>query len=286
MRLREQAHQIVLHAIGVLVFVNEQVRDAAVVVFSQGVVVAQQADRLEQQVVEVQGIGLQQAAFVLIPDRRQPLSFRIARLGAHVLRRLAVVLREADARERRAAGHEILLVQPQVTVNSLDDGELVVLVVDGEVGREAGSEFGQRPAVAAQDPDSERVERRDRQRAERIAAGQQRGHTFLHLVGGLVGEGHGYDGVGRHPTGGDQMGDAVRDDARLAAAGAGQNQQGTFAVLDGLALPVVESFEEIHELRGSGPGSDPSGAAAPASFHWTILARGARRTAIRGAASA
>ena len=57
----------------------------------------------------------------------------------------------------------------------------------------------------------------------------------LHLAGGLVGEGDGEDVAGADALL-QQVGDAARDDARLAAAGAGQDEQRPFDVRDGLAL--------------------------------------------------
>ena len=48
---------------------------------------------------------------------------------------------------------------------------------------------------------------------------------------------------------GDDVRDAMRDDAGLAAARAGQNQQRSFGVGDRFALLRVQAFEEIHEER-------------------------------------
>ena len=42
------------------------------------------------------------------------------------------------------------------------------------------------------------------------------------------------------------MGDAVRDDACLAAPRAGQDQQWTFSVSDGFALLRIQALQEIH----------------------------------------
>ncbi len=75
-------------------------------------------------------------------------------------------------------------------------------------------------------------------------AGCELGHAAQHFVSGLVGEREGQD-----LRGGDaafeQMGDAVGDDAGLAAAGAGEDQEGPVAVEDGLALGFGEGIEEV-----------------------------------------
>jgi hypothetical protein len=64
--------------------------------------------------------------------------------------------------------------------------------------------------------------------------------TRLHLVGGFVGEGEGgdlrvADAVFHQPS------DAVRDDARLAASGPGQDEERTVFVRRRFALSVVET---------------------------------------------
>ncbi len=45
---------------------------------------------------------------------------------------------------------------------------------------------------------------------------------------------------------GDEVGDAVGDDAGLAAAGPGQDEQGAFACLDGLTLRRVQAGQYVH----------------------------------------
>ena len=71
---------------------------------------------------------------------------------------------------------------------------------------------------------------------------------------------------GRHAAR-EQVGDAVRDDAGLAAARPGQHQQRPVAVQHGLALRFGEMFEEwIHTPNHSAPLSirtSPPGAMAP-----------------------
>jgi hypothetical protein len=44
------------------------------------------------------------------------------------------------------------------------------------------------------------------------------------------------------------MRDSVRDYACLAAAGAGQNQQGAFGMLHSLTLAGIEAIEKVHHL--------------------------------------
>ena len=87
----------------------------------------------------------------------------------------------------------------------------------------------QRIAIAPQQPHAERVEGA-RRRAPNPSgtSSSSDGYALAHLAGGFVGERDGQDGGRRHVPRGDQVRDAVRDDAGLAAARAGQDQQRTF----------------------------------------------------------
>ena len=66
-----------------------------------------------------------------------------------------------------------------------------------------------------------------------------------HLPGGLVGEGDGHDAAGVDADYLHQVGDAVGDDARLAAAGPGEDEKGAVDGLDGFTLGGVEAFKEV-----------------------------------------
>ena len=55
--LGEQAHQLVLAAVGVLILVHHDVAQAPVPGLARGIVVLQQAHGFQQQIVEVQGVG-------------------------------------------------------------------------------------------------------------------------------------------------------------------------------------------------------------------------------------
>src|SRR5579875_3139114 len=69
--------------------------------------------------------------------------------------------------------------------------------------------------------------------------------ALAHLLSGLVGKGDSQDLPGRHLFMLYQVGDAVRDDARFAAAWPGQNQYRSLCRCDSLALRLIESGENI-----------------------------------------
>jgi hypothetical protein len=74
-------------------------------------------------------------------------------------------------------------------------------------------------------------------RAEQLA------DALSHLACGLVGEGDGQQVLGRNSAHPDQIGDAVRQYAGLAAACAREHEDRAFGRLHGLALLGVESLE-------------------------------------------
>ena len=80
--------------------------------------------------------------------------------------------------------------------------------------------------------------------------------ALAHLGGGFVGEGHRQNGFRHHAHVLDEIGDAVGDDARLAAARAGEDEHRALGSFDGLALLRVELIEK--RQCGSGSGGDGS----------------------------
>ena len=95
---------------------------------------------------------------------------------------------------------------------------LVVGVVDDEAAVDPD-----RLAVAAQDPGAERVERAGLHVAAGVA--DEADDPLPQLGRGPVGEGHRQDLPRPDALDADEVGDAVGEDTRLAAAGAGEDQQ-------------------------------------------------------------
>jgi hypothetical protein len=87
----------------------------------------------------------------------------------------------------------------------------------------------------------------DPQRADRLPEDLLQARA--HLAGGLVGEGHRHDAVGRDALNLHQPGNAVHQHAGLAAAGAGQDQHGYERCGDRLALTFVESIQEVRNIH-------------------------------------
>ena len=188
-------------------------------------------------------LHLAQLGLVALEDVGDALAVGI--LGAEVilLRIDHVVLGPGDAAQNRARG-ELLGVQAHALHDLLDDGLLVVLVVDGKGAGQAFLANLERLDVAAQDAHAKRVEGAEQRLGQRGVV-QQPVDALGHLAGGLVGEGDGQNRVRRDAFLADQPGDAAGDDAGLARAGSGEDQQGAFGGLDGGALFGIQ----VGELR-------------------------------------
>jgi hypothetical protein len=192
---------------------------------------------------------------------RDLLGLGIGRLQVELLRIEHVIFRPRDAAKDDARG-ELLVVETEALHDAFDHGLLVALIVDDEFfcvpdwrlargGRGNLQGFN----VAAQDAHAERMECGDDGLGDAESA-DQFFDALAHFGGGLVCEGHREDGFRHHPLVLDEVGDAVGDDARLAAARAGEDQHRALGSFDGLALLRVELIEK--RQCGSGSGSDDS----------------------------
>ena len=141
----------------------------------------------------------------------------------------------ADARERGAVRHE-LFIESELLVDRFQKRDLVVVIVDRELAREAGPDLGERCAIAPQQPHAERVKGRDEWRFGSSGVAEQAVDAVAHLLSGFVGKRDRQNGGPGYVMRFNQVRDAMRDDARLAAAGAGEQQERTFDMGNGFAL--------------------------------------------------
>jgi len=226
---RQAAHQTILHAVGVLELVDQHVVEALGDLVRGRRVAQAQLQRRDQQAAEVGGVGGRQALLVQLVGARDHVFEVVAglkRRGGD-----ALVLGAIDRRQHLAHG-EHALGHLQVRQHAAEQALLVVVVVDDEVLAQT-----HRLAPVAQQARRHRVERAHPQPVG--GAADQLLEPRPHLAGGLVGEGQGQDALGVDAVR-DQVRDAHRQHPGLAAAGSGEDQQGTAAVGDGLALGIVE----------------------------------------------
>jgi hypothetical protein len=217
--LGEELHDAVLRAVRVLVFIHEHVRPHGAVPAEGLRHRLEQPHHAEQQVVEVECARGPELLLVEPVERRETLLTRGAGGLLHLGGREHLVLAVTDAVHHRAGG-ERALVEVELPQRLLHQALPVVLVVDHEGGREPG--LGR---ALSQDAHARRVEGGDERRAD--ARGQQQIlHPMAHLGGGLVGGITASTCRGSMPSTARKVGDAMGDDAGLAAPRPGQDEHG------------------------------------------------------------
>ncbi len=245
--LREQAQPQILRDVGVLVLVDQHVAEALVIDREHVRVLAENPDRLQQEIAEIGGVqDLQPVLIGGVKLFALTVGKQCAIARRHVLRRQAAVLPAVDG-PGEAARRPALLVDIFGRQDLLDEADLVVGIEDREA-RLQPCEFG----MAAQDLRADRMERAEPRHAFRRIADKRR-DAVLHLARGLVGEGHGQDFGRPGFTGRQNMRDARGQDSRLAGARAGEDEQGAVERLHRVALFGVQAFQIIAaDLRRGG----------------------------------
>ena len=222
----QDLEELELGDVGVLVLVDQDDAEALVETVAYRLVVPQDAGGQEDEVAEVHVARFPQAALVFCVQAAE-IAVREPRLQVRGVGRQAVVLGPGYA-----GGQASALVTVEVRDKAAEQRDGIVVVVDGEVGIEPG-----RRRVAPQEPGSEGMEGPEEgARARRIDGGR----AVAHLPGGLVGEGDGQDGFGGKAALPDQPGYLGRDDAGLAGARAGQDEEIAALVPNGVQLFGIE----------------------------------------------
>ena len=244
LRPGQRLQQAVLGAVGVLVFVDQQVAQSLAPATGEVGVFLQQLQRQADQVVEIHGIESGQPPLVVAVDVGG-LAFARALCGGRCAFGIeAFVLGAGDQRLHRFQRVAVRAFWQQVA----DLGGAVVGVEHGKAATQAG-----RLVLDLQDLQAHRVEGADRQAFGGVALDALR-HALAHFLRRLVGEGDRRDVFRRHPPGSDQVRDLLGDDAGLAGARAGQHQHRSFGGIDGSALLRVEHVrvESGYEARVAG----------------------------------
>ena len=217
---------------------------------------AKQAQAFEKEVAEIGGVQDLQSVLIMGVERATLAVGEGLRLaGRHLVGHKAAVLPAIDLvgeRTRRPA----LVIDVVGLQHLAQQADLVVRVEDREARFEP-DEF----RMTAQDLGRNRVERAEPRHTLRHGAGKER-HALLHFPRRLVSEGDGKDLVGAGTAGRQNVGDARRQHARLAGAGAGQHEDRPFDRFDGGPLFRVEAVEirtAAGRHRGPGPRGDAVG---------------------------
>ncbi len=237
----EHVHQFVLHAVRVLVLVYHHVAELAARAVEQLRVAAPEFERVQQQVVEVKAVRRAQGRLIPLVDVRHVrlvLLFRFIGHGTGPLRvrRAVLVLVETDGCLERSRA-EPALARGHVVHHAAQQGTRVTLSRNTEVA--PVSQVLDMPPQHAQ--------------AERVKRGQghllggapayQLAHALAHFRSRLVGESDRHDLLRLREPPRENVGDAPRDHAGLAAARPRQHQHRPFGLAHRLALLRIESFE-------------------------------------------
>ncbi len=246
--LGEELEPEVLGDVGVLVLVDEDEAEAALVVGEHVVVLAKEPQAFEEEVAEVGGVELLQASLIGAVELGAPsLSEAEGLAGGDLVGGEAAVLPAVD-QGRELARRPAVLVETVRLDHLLDEADLIVGVEDGEAGLQA-DELG----MAAQDLDADGVERAEPGHGLDRPA-DEGGDAVLHLARGLVGEGDGEDLMALRTPCRQDVGDAGGEHARLAGAGPRQNQDRAVERHRRLALLLVEPVQ-IERSGGHGAGA-------------------------------
>ena len=245
----QQLQQAVLGVVGVLVLVDEDVAEGGGVAGADLGEELEDVDGPDEEVVEVHRVHAVQVALVELVDVGDGLLEERADLLAVGLGVAQLVLGVGDLvlhRRRR----EALGVDAELVDAALDQPPRVGRVVDRVLARVA-----QARRLGAQQARAGRVEGHDPHAAGRVA--EQQLDALAHLLRGLVGEGDGQQLAGARAAGLHEPGDAMGEHARLARAGAGQDEQRAVAVGHGGALGLVQALQQGGDtVVGGGFGHD------------------------------
>ena len=209
--------------------------EAPLVVLADRVVVAQQLVAAQHQLAEIDHALALALLLVQLVDLDLLARVGVARVD-HVGPQ-SVFLAAGDE-PQRLLGRKALVVDAELLHQALDRRQLVLRVQDLERLRQIGqlvmrAQKAVAQAVEGADPHAAHVDR------------QHAGQARHHLLGGLVGEGHGQHAGRRYLAGLQQPGDAGGQHPRLARAGAGQDQRVFGRQRDGGALLRVEVVQQF-----------------------------------------
>jgi len=242
----ERPHQAVLRLVDVLELVDHHVFQPFLPFEADRLVGIEDMQREEEQIVVVKSEALFLLVEIAVKDHVRRLGRavvlllqKVEREGDHILVvvRLVLVFPHLDHIPRVGKGH-LPQRKPPLLVDQGEHRVDIGIVQHDELFRIADGVrllLEQRHAKAVEGTDEAGV----------VVPGQ-RADTAAHLVRRLVGEGHAEDVRGQDPHLPDQIGKAVSQRARLAAAGARQHPHVSLGRRDRLPLRVVQSVEQIH----------------------------------------
>ncbi len=234
--LGQETQPQILRDVGVLVFVDQQVAEAPVVVGEDFGVAGQQRQIVQQEIAEIDGVdGLEPFLITPVECHRAAVGKTVG-IGARKLVGAEAAILPALDDPQQHARRPAPLVDVLGLQDLLQQANLVVGVEDGKARFEPGG-----LGVAAQDARGDRMKG-----AEPEAVGGAADHrleALAHLARRLVGEGDRQQFGRKSAAGGEDMGQPRGQHPGLAGAGAGQHQDRAVDRFDRAQLRVVEAGE-------------------------------------------
>ena len=242
MRLGQQFEPAVLNGVAVLKLIHQDVLKALLVVVEQRGCLLQKFQGTQQQFGKIDQPKTLAGFLVMRIDPDEGLLVTVAIVLN--LRRPSAFFFLAVDEPLDLARRPVTFVEVKFFQGTPDDAVLIIRIQDLK-------SFGQPREfmMVSQDAVGQPVESADPHAAHRKA--QKVLDPFAHLVGGLVGKGHGQNGIGRDFKRLDEIRDAVGQNAGFSAAGACQHQHRSGRGTHGFSLRVVKSLEysgDVHAL--------------------------------------
>jgi hypothetical protein len=211
--------------VGILVLVDEQELEAFGQLAADRRITLQEQGGFHQKIIEIQPVAVGQQLLIARVDLRERPREEVRRSCLECISIDQLVLQRGYGVEHARRG-KVGAVQTAVLESLLDASALVGGVVDAEIGMDSRGS-----GIAAQDSHAQRMERADMGPGR----GAECNGPLAHLFSRLIGEGNRTNVVGSYARL-NEGGDPIGDDPRLAAAGAGQHEERTFAMNDSLSL--------------------------------------------------
>ncbi len=230
----------VLHRVGVLKLIDQNMFEARTVLFTQRRVVAPKLKRAQQQLGKIDGAGAVAGLLVGLVNPHHGGHIQVTR-RLDVLRTQAFILLRVDP-PLGLPRRPLVVVQPQLTDNPLDQSLLVIAVEDLKLLYQAGL-----TPVRAQQAVRQAVKGANPHALRRNA--QQLLDPPAHFVGGLIGKGDRQNAPGRGLFDLHQPRYAVHQYAGFAGASPSQHQLLTNRGADRLTLGFVERIKQVGNIH-------------------------------------
>ena len=224
-----QTDQLKLCGIGILILIYHNVAETVLVIRQNVLIFLKHLDRLADQIIEIQGIGIPETFFIFLIGAGIDFPHFVALCSPGIFFGTdQFVLRIGNYIQEST-----FLVFFGIQIKKFDDFPHQGALIVGIIYRKA-SFITQYLNITAQDPDTGRMEGTDPDIFGAVA--HDLVHTFSHFAGSLVGEGQCQNVIRIYIIIIDQIGNAVCENSCFTGAGTGKDQKRSLKVLYGFFL--------------------------------------------------